>query len=571
MAKYTSTLFKKSKNLNKILVLISILVLTVILSLNNFNPTNVEAHNPHAYPMEIFSLWNDTSPTLDGLIGFTPSSLAGEWSSAAVYNLFNFDGKPDGKLLLQNDNTHLYVGMDAVSHVATNPIGGWGATLYLDAEHYGILNPAVYAVSYTNNISGNFVELKKSTGQPDEWLVVDSGIPGVPLPITGILVNIGFAKSAFNNLTTHRQYEFKIPYTSSGLTYGDMFGVGFEVYNGLTGSGKINTWPYVGTNPKIIKLDPKHWGDLLLGEQFAYEKYIIEDNFNIKDGAVGPYNGTYITLANITDDASMELVVCSNRTGSGMSGDTNLISIFDYVDGKIKRIWGSWESAHYSSLFHIIGIAAYDFDEDGSDELYGVSHKDSRIGRLFGWNDVTGDFDNSEIIFDNYGDRMLGYIDIGDVRNLWDGSQQIVFGDELGWVGILDYKSNKDEFELLGYLEPDGSPYRIHALEVDDMEDEGWQELIILSQYTSDNEVSETHLQIIEVDDDTYHDNWDWEDDLPPESSSITEDQWGHTIVIDDMDNDGWVETIIVGKDYVKIFTPFSFTDPSPPIEFSIN
>ena len=137
--------FKKSKNLNKILVLISILVLTVILSLNNSNLTNVEAHNPDAYPIEIFSLWNDTSPILDGTIGFTPSNLAGEWSSAAVYDLYDFQGDPDAKLLLQNDNTHLYAAIDATSYLTPDPSGGWGSTLYFDAEHYGVINPNIFA------------------------------------------------------------------------------------------------------------------------------------------------------------------------------------------------------------------------------------------------------------------------------------------------------------------------------------------------------------------------------------------------------------------------------------------
>ena len=86
MTNYISTFLKKSKNLNKTLLIISILVITVILSLNNFNPINVKAHSPFAYPMEIFSLWNDTSQTIDGKIMFTPSSLSGEWSSAAIYD-----------------------------------------------------------------------------------------------------------------------------------------------------------------------------------------------------------------------------------------------------------------------------------------------------------------------------------------------------------------------------------------------------------------------------------------------------------------------------------------------------
>jgi len=260
MAKYTSTLFKKSKNLNKILVLISILVLTVILSLNNFNPTNVEAHNPHAYPMEIFSLWNDTSPTLDGLIGFTPSSLAGEWSSAAVYDLYNHMESADGKVLIQNDNNYLYIAFDCVSYTVEDPGGIWGSTIYLDADHNGIMDLDDYAISFKENSTFGtdyYVELKRATG-PGQWTVIEDGIPGTPLLISGVLMNLNFAKSAFNNASLHRQYEFRIPFTLPGITTDNIYGVGFETYSNDVAESQFNTWPYVETNPKFIRIDARN-------------------------------------------------------------------------------------------------------------------------------------------------------------------------------------------------------------------------------------------------------------------------------------------------------------------------
>ena len=87
--------------------------LVVVLFVNQNKPINYgSAHSKHATPTEIFSLWNDTSPTLDGRIHFNSSSLNTEWSSAAVYSMFDFDENLDSKVLLQNDNINLYIGLD---------------------------------------------------------------------------------------------------------------------------------------------------------------------------------------------------------------------------------------------------------------------------------------------------------------------------------------------------------------------------------------------------------------------------------------------------------------------------
>ncbi|NHJ38846.1 MAG: hypothetical protein FK731_02355 [Asgard group archaeon] len=562
--------------------LISILCITILLTSENFNINNTQAHSPEAIPMEIFSIWNDTAPTIDGTIGFTSYRLTGEWSSAAVYNLFSLAGLKKGKLIIQNDNNNLYVAIDCITFLEKLPSLRWGANLYFDLDHNGWLSSSDYWVTLENNSGIASVYLRRYSESSNSWQTQDSGLPGDVLTdgIVTMIAETGFAKSAFNNLTEHRQYEFKFEYSSLAIpSINDkLIGFAVEATPHLISDSYAITWPIQPLTTKFIEDNPGRWGDLHLGDQFFSEDYIIEDNFYIKDGAGGYENNTVLITADINGDGDQELVVTSNRQ---VAGDENLIAIFDYIDGEITRIWASWESAHYGSLFHITGMAAYDFDEDGKDELYGVSFSDSRIGRFVGWNNVTRDFDTAEIIFDNYGDFLLGYIAIGDASNKFDGSKQILFGDEIGWIGVLDYKWNKDEFELLGYIAPfqigGVDPYRIHAIEVTDMDSDGWNEIIFNAQTSSDNSLSETQLQIIELDGTSYYDNpsghyiYGWEDDLPVDSHINTQDFFGHTIIVEDVDNDGEIETIIVGKEYVKIFGQFNFNDSQIPLEFAIN
>ncbi|MCK5047304.1 MAG: hypothetical protein KAS22_12035, partial [Candidatus Heimdallarchaeota archaeon] len=131
-------LFKNSRKLKSTFILL-VLVLMVAFLVNINNPLNYgSAHTSKATPTEIFSLWNDTSPTIDGKIYFNSSSLATEWSAAAVYSMFDFDENFDSKILLQNDNTNLYIGLDMVNFQTETPVTIWGAAVYIDRDQNGI-------------------------------------------------------------------------------------------------------------------------------------------------------------------------------------------------------------------------------------------------------------------------------------------------------------------------------------------------------------------------------------------------------------------------------------------------
>ena len=66
----------KTKRCLKSILITLVLVLVVTLFVKQFNPLNFgSAHSSQATPTEIFSLWNDTTPTIDGQIYFNSSSL----------------------------------------------------------------------------------------------------------------------------------------------------------------------------------------------------------------------------------------------------------------------------------------------------------------------------------------------------------------------------------------------------------------------------------------------------------------------------------------------------------------
>jgi len=568
----------KISRFSKKFLVFALLALTFFIGLSQFKYQPVQAHNPVAFPKELFSLWNDTAPTINGMVDFTPFDKSGEWSSAAVYNLYDGFEAPDGKLLLQNDNSNLYVGLVIPSLTVEIPSAVWGAIVYLDMGQDGLFNDDDYLLTYVyNNTVESVAFFGYSNGLNDWYLIDGPGLPGATLPITGMVGDSYFGKSNFDNTTAHRQYEFKLPY-QSGLNNDEIIGIGFLATDDYLDMTKGKTWPYVGSKPGVIDTSPGYWGDLHLGTIAGTVDYVIEDNFQIYNGKVGPNNGTFITTGDIDGDGDLEIIASSNRS---VVAEPPAMAIFDYdeINGEIVTMWESWTSTHSSMMIKAEGIKCYDFDGDGEDEIFAVSSESSYILRLSGWSDLTDDFVDAEYIFDNT-DNLMGYIDIGDVQNLWDGSQQIIFGDSVGWIGIIEYTVAK-KWNLVTYLIPPDingtTPTRIHDIEIAEADDDsyGYEEFLLFSQITADDSLSTTRLQIFEGDDTTFYDNPTdqgiyHEDDLQIDSHINTQDSFGHTIVCEDVDNDGITETIIVGKDYLKIFGRFTFNDSQIPLVFNL-
>ncbi|MBD3192697.1 MAG: hypothetical protein GF308_18810 [Candidatus Heimdallarchaeota archaeon] len=550
----------------QISIFFSLIFMTKLPSMDN----SVHGHSTRASPIELFSLWNDSSPLINGEISFTQSENSNEWSSAAIYPMFDADFSPTAKLFLQNDNDNLFIGMDMTNQQTENPPSKRGCGIYLDRNHDGRLNSDDRAILlFEDSSDSHLIYYQYSNG----WQTLEQGDPGDTLPTSQIKADDYFGSSAFET-TAHYQYEIKIPLSELNSQSGRILGISFEAFENYNSNDEEITWPYISTTPSQIRSQASKWGDLYLGVNLSsdnpYAELVVEENKNIKSNAIGYNNGTFLTSGDINGDGDLEIIVSSNRT---VIGSNNLLAIFDYVNNEFTRIWASWESSYQSKLFLVRGIATYDFNDDGEEEIF-VCGTDSRILRFSDWNANNGDFDASEYIF-THTSGLMGYITINDVDN--DDKAEIVCGDQSGKVIILAYNSGTDSFshDIDSPLTPKKvgptNIQRVHAVDIADMDGDNKNELLLQVQPTIDNSLSTTYLEIFEFDTgpNKYKDNL--EDDLPLESSEITTDRFGHSIIVGDVDNDLVIETIIIGRDYLKIFGNDSFADATPPLEFSIN
>ncbi|MHA1463042.1 MAG: hypothetical protein ACTSQ0_08235, partial [Candidatus Heimdallarchaeota archaeon] len=563
------TKFKKGFTKKAILVL-ALMFGSLILTNLTFDYQPIRAHSQIAYPTEIFSIWNNTSPTLDGSIDFDFQDISEEWAYAAVYDIYDETSAIGGKLLLQNDNDSFFIGLDATSFDTEDPATDWGVTIYFDVDHDGFLSDSDKSIYFISNSTDDFVIYRDYSLSEHGWTVVESGDPETTLATSGIYLATDFLKSAFENDTNHRQYEIQVPFTAISSGPGKSLGIGFEVTEDFATNSAGITWPYIDDNLFNIRTLSSVWGDIVFGEENKDSfGFLIEDNLNVKTSAIGYNNGTYITTADIDGNGDSELIVSSNRT---VLGDNNLVAIFDYVSGAYQRIWSSWTTSHQTLItFPILGMAAYDFDADGKDELFAVG-KASSILRFSEWNTSTNDFETSEVIF-SHTNLLMGYIAIGDASN--NTVNDLVFGDQNGYLNILEYDSGTDTFAH----DAPRSPIRpkvslqsidmIHGLGLGDIDADSQTEILFNYQLDAADPLSETLLLIYERSSSKYLDNPD--DDLSTASSITTTDYFGHTIIVADVDNDSVNETIIVGKDYLRVFEQYSFTDPSPPLEFLVN
>jgi len=563
-----------------IVVLISILVLIPILLNQKIPYSNIRGHSPFTTPTEIFSFYNDTlTPTIDGKINFNTSDTNSEWSPAAIYNLYNKESVTFSKLIIQNNNSKLFIGLDCIDFQTETPTTIWGFGIYLDRDHNGILSILDRAIYFKVNGGTQTVSYNQYSIVLNDWDEIESGLPGISLASSNILVNKGFSNSTFESIF-HRQYEISIPLTLIVSAQTNITGFAIEAFENFNGGEEEITWPSINVDPSNIRLNAKLWGDLSIGKNVWVEPYVIEKNFNIdslssplSDGDnpfLGKNNGTFLLTADIDGNGDLELIASSNRS---IIGEDYKIAIYDYVDGKIDYIWRSWLSTHNSKMFLVRGIAAGDFDGDIKEELYLVGD-DSRILRLSEWNSVTNEFDLAEYVF-SHTSGLMGYIAVGDI--IPDGNLNLVFGDQNGEVSVLSYDSDTDTYSHYNNRYSPFSPivdgakaFRIHAIKVGNVDSDGGEEILFLSQTTSDNTISTTQLQIYVYNvNRKVQDNFN--DNLPYDSTAITEDSFGHSIIVADVDNDATKEIIIVGKEYLKIFGINTFTNPSAPLVLDIN
>lgn len=456
--------------------------------------------------------------------------------------------------------------MDVLNLQIETPITDWGSSIFFDINHNGALSSMDRMIRFIDNSTGQFVELLSFSSSLGDWIPIDSGSLDIPLAGSGILVSTSFGISDFDSTNSHRQYEFKIPFTAISSSAGNVLGIGLEATDNYGNSNAGIIWPYISGNQDLIRTNVFKWGDIEFGESSKTSfDYVVEHNFNIKSSAIGYNNGTFLTTADINGDGDFELVVSSNRT---VLGDSYRIAIFDYRSGDYQRIWASWETSHQSIITTVLsGISAYDFTGDGKDELYAVGTSNN-ILRFSEWNSIASDFEVSETVF-THTSAFMGYLSVGDGDA--DGSMDLIASDQNGGVVVLDYDDVGDTFSNDDHspFNPTGA-FRIHAVSATDMDNDSLSELILSEQITADNVESLTRLFVYRRLPPKFADNP--EDDLPVDSTATTEDNFGHTIIFNDINMDTITDTIIVGKNYLKIFSAsYSFTNPSPSLELLIN
>ena len=569
------------KKLSKRLFLTILICSSMFLALNQFKFNQIRGHSTLAMPKEIYSLFNETIvPTIDGTINFNATKPNLEWASAAIYDMYGSVGNPRGKVLIQNDDTYLYVAMDMIDHEDPDPIPTWGALIYFDVNNNGLLDSADRCFRFLRDMSDiESVDFCKPNSAKNDWDIIQSKARGELLVLStgNATMNSLFTTSYFDKTNSHRQYEFRVSLDAISKTPGELFGIGFEATIKFDSASGSVLWPHSDALTLDYRVNPKYWGDISLGKDGEYIKYVIKENFNIKDGAVGFNNRTFVRSGDIDGDGYEELIAFSNRT---VVGDTNLMAIYDVESGSIVEKWNSWDSSFASTFSLIKDISCFDFNDDGKDEIYLAMDGDYNIYRLSEWNSLGGDFDYFDTHFYVF-DMTINNIAIGDATN--DNDPDIVVGFDNGWFAIGTYKNYGSDFTvwLSSYFHPwdiDGkNVIDIEDILIADMDRDAYyyDEILMLLQ----NADGTTGLEIFEADDysssiydnPTDHPTWGWEDDLPYNSHSNTFDDSGHTILVEDVDNDDEVETIIVGNDYVKIFGRYSFNDSSIPLVFDIN
>ncbi|MFW9924369.1 MAG: Ig-like domain-containing protein, partial [Candidatus Thorarchaeota archaeon] len=558
-----------TKHSLKAIVISLLMVLSFIVSLTTFHYQPVRSHSSAAYPTEIFSIWNNSPPIFDGEINFSYSIITNEWSYAAIYDLYSDTNTERGKILLQNNNSDLFIGIDGTDFQVEDPTTDWGFNIYFDVDHNGYLSTNDISIYFVSSTSGDNLYYRCYNYSTKSWDIIETGTDGIPLTTSNILLIMDFKTSVFEETNNHRQYELKIPFSAISSDSGKTIGFGIEVTSDFTTAMAGVTWPYILDNLFYIRTRASVWGDLSFGQENADNfDYIIEKNLKVKSSAYGKNNGTFVTTGDIDGNGDKEIIASSNRT---VLGDNNLFAIFDYVSGDYQRIWASWLTSHQALItFPIQGVVCYDFDGDGMDEIYAVG-KSTSILRFSIWNTTLNDFEISETIF-THSSQLMGYITIGDANN--DSLADLVFGDQNGYVSVLVYNSVSDSFSH-DARSPFRTkidvqyPYRIHGITVGNVDGDFWDEILFDYQYTADNQLSETKLLIYERTIAKFQDNTD--DDLPANSIATTIDNFGHTIVVADVDNDMVNEIILASKNYLRVFENNSFTDPSPRLEFLIN
>ena len=181
---------------------------------------------------QIRSTWTLPSPPpLTGLL------TAAEWSGAATLTI------PSGKLLAQNDATHLYIGIDVTSETGTANANDY-FYFYVDVNDNGVIDPnrdLLFSI-----LPGNQNRLYKF------YLLGPNTNTGVnPSQVIPSVLKSGFGPS-LNSAAPHRQWQITFALSDLNIDPIDPAGPGpivdFGVVTGTVGGSSVSSPPNAGGN-----------------------------------------------------------------------------------------------------------------------------------------------------------------------------------------------------------------------------------------------------------------------------------------------------------------------------------
>ena len=163
----------------------------------------------------IDAAFTTTPPTIDGALA------AGEWAGAAAVDLSMIPGNLlPAFLLVENNDTYLYVAYDAVGDSAVDPMDQ--ASVAFDTGHDAIMTPGAEDQFWWGDGAQN--EQAHLTSDGSWWNIEDSPFDtGLP-DHAGLASASGFGPSDFSPMD-HRTYELQIPLALIDTGPGEVIGL----------------------------------------------------------------------------------------------------------------------------------------------------------------------------------------------------------------------------------------------------------------------------------------------------------------------------------------------------------
>lgn len=241
----------------------AVLAIVLVLSVLVFQPGESTAHSENY----IHSLWDTLAPTIDGVLD------AAEWQDSTMVDLRTVGSNTlDVYLFAKNNDTHLFIGLDAVEDESEDTSDT--ASISFDGDHDGApTDNGDHELTIKASVDASCTGFSTDkchfvySQTTNRWRANDPMDQGLPYQ-SGLDAAVGFDNSTMR-MVPHRMYEFSVPIEMIGrpvmpVYIGDTVGfyVGRHPLPALgvrdASMGTFAYWPDLG-------IDPSEYGNLVLG------------------------------------------------------------------------------------------------------------------------------------------------------------------------------------------------------------------------------------------------------------------------------------------------------------------